>query len=728
MTSRSRRPGCVNARDARLLPLLLLTLLQSLSSFDPAFASTVELQTDTSTTTADHTLWLHFERPHNFQVLPATTEVAGRTWSVAFRLSISGLHGGCEVSRIITQGGVSVELSVSKNGPWLSLSEYQYFHPRDDTGCESSAGFIEGLFPIGDSILGQPITIFARLVHGPDSLVAFHGGKRGTGGAIVGRLTVVLSSAKGNSQNISPFKVFMTLLGGAALLRLSLIAFKAVCRCTTSTCASDSGTPLSCCGKREPEAEGGGRKDEDGKNGKGEGGMREAATSDKKLRHRPRDHHAEAGVTLAHLCERPYGESSFGIVRVLLSLVVVYSHACLLSGAGFIGPFGCGFCSLGYICVSGFFGISGFLCSKSVVRALLKMRGRGGGDLTSILILPRWIAKRAQRVVVPYVVHALLFAFVRAPLQSTLPYHAYVQHPDVVAYFMRILRRLVSPQRWPEFSTPEDLALPPFAGGGGNQEVVSEFLRRPLGMESMWREMFCYCVLALLAAVGAAKNPQFLGGLVAAATVILLSSRDPTVASAELPGTADGGGLLNLRDFLLGALMHSARFDIGLSMSTFLTLLGVFMLVPAALYQLQPEGAGSLDHLPRVYESLWSVAVVYSTLYLAFFIRPPARRGGLEQLPSSRYNMFFNSFLEKMNRCGKYTFGVFLYHSHVQEILLASGVFPTILSSKHYLHLEIFVASVPCSFAVAYVSWHVCERWCVTWSPSAAALPKRKQD
>ena len=69
------------------------------------------------------------------------------------------------------------------------------------------------------------------------------------------------------------------------------------------------------------------------------------------------------------------------------------------------------------------------------------------------------------------------------------------------------------------------------------------------------------------AAVGAAKNPQFLGGLVAAATVILLSSRDPTVASAELPGTADGGGLLNLRDFLLGALMHSARFDIGLSMS-----------------------------------------------------------------------------------------------------------------------------------------------------------------
>ena len=119
------------------------------------------------------------------------------------------------------------------------------------------------------------------------------------------------------------------------------------------------------------------------------------------------------------------------------------------------------------------------------------------------------------------------------------------------------------------------------------------------------------------------------------------------MASAELPGTADGGALLNLRDFLLGALMHSARFDIGLSMSTFLTLLGVFMLVPAALYQLQPEGVGSLDHLPRVYESLWSVAVVYSTLYLAFFIRPPSRDGRLEQLPSSRYNLFFNIFLEK---------------------------------------------------------------------------------
>ena len=57
---------------------------------------------------------------------------------------------------------------------------------------------------------------------------------------------------------------------------------------------------------------------------------------------------------------------------------------------------------------------------------------------------------------------------------------------------------------------------------------------------------------------------------------------------------------------------------------------GVFVLVPAALYQLQPEGVGSLDHLPRVYESLWSVAVVYSTLYLAFFIRPPSRDGRLE--------------------------------------------------------------------------------------------------
>ena len=375
------------------------------------------------------------------------------------------------------------------------------------TRAASSAGFIEGTFPIGDSILGQPVTIFARQSMDPTAWSTFTAAKEGKGGDIVGRLTVILTSAKSNFQ-ISPFKVFRTLLGAAVLLRLLLIAFKAVCRCTS---ASGSGTPLSCCGKRERE--GGDRENEDGKEGKDEGGMKEAATSDKNKRYRPRDHHAEAGVTLAHLCERPYGESSFGIVRVLLSLVVVYSHACLLSGAGFVGPFGLGFCSLGYICVSGFFGISGFLCTKSIVRALLKIKGRGGGDLTSILILSRWVAKRALRVVVPYVLHALLFAFVRAPLQSTLPYHAYVQHPDVAAYFVRILQRLVSPLRWPEFSTPEDLALPPFAGGGGNQEVVSEFLRRPLGMESMWREMFCYCVLALLATVDAARARSFWAGL-----------------------------------------------------------------------------------------------------------------------------------------------------------------------------------------------------------------------
>lgn len=216
-------------------------------------------------------------------------------------------------------------------------------------------------------------------------------------------------------------------------------------------------------------------------------------------------------------------KNSLNALRLGLALLVIVAHSTSLGGYG--PEFTIGGESLGRWAVLGFFGLSGFLITRS------RLSGRPLKDFY-------WA--RFLRIFPAFAVSLLVVAFILAPLSHVLGSGGSYSPLDAIKFFFR------------------NLALYPPAVG---QATISDTLATGIAVPNTWNgslwtiwfEAACYLAIGVLASVVARK---LLGPALVAAFLMLTGVQ--LLSSVELLhlGQLTNNVLPLLAAFLAGALLH----------------------------------------------------------------------------------------------------------------------------------------------------------------------------
>ncbi|ALE92650.1 hypothetical protein AOC05_10595 [Arthrobacter alpinus] len=210
-------------------------------------------------------------------------------------------------------------------------------------------------------------------------------------------------------------------------------------------------------------------------------------------------------------------------LRLALALLVIISHSAALGGYSpeilVSGE------TLGRWAVFGFFGLSGFLITRS------RLSGRPVSD---------YYAARVLRIFPAFVVSLLLVAFVMAPLSHFFGSSGTYSPVDAITFFFR------------------NLALyPPVAGQSSIADTLSSGVAVPDtwngSLWTIWYEAACYMAIGVLVSLVARK---YVGMVLLAAFVALTGVRLLSAWEVVTLGHLTSGVLPLAIAFLAGALLH----------------------------------------------------------------------------------------------------------------------------------------------------------------------------
>jgi peptidoglycan/LPS O-acetylase OafA/YrhL len=253
-------------------------------------------------------------------------------------------------------------------------------------------------------------------------------------------------------------------------------------------------------------------------------------------------------------------------LRLLFAFMVIVSHSTALGGYG--EELKIGGATLGTWAVFGFFGISGYLITRS------RMSARRVSD---------YYRARVLRIFPAFVVCLVVVAFVIAPLSHFFGSAGRYDPLNAMTYVLRNL----------------PLYLP-----GLNQPGISDTLAGELALPNQWNgamwtigyEFVCYVAIGLLVSVARRQHlgPVLLGTFVALTAVRLLSKTEVL----SLPSQLDGAIPLAI-SFAAGALL--LVYGQNIQTNTLTTAIAGVLLLGIVLAGL----AVPLAHLPFAYLLLW---------------------------------------------------------------------------------------------------------------------------
>jgi peptidoglycan/LPS O-acetylase OafA/YrhL len=334
----------------------------------------------------------------------------------------------------------------------------------------------------------------------------------------------------------------------------------------------------------------------------------------------------------------------FDFLRIGLACMIVMIHADFQTGSSFLRDSYGWF--LEYALVPMFFALSGFLISASALR----------------LSLGNFLINRGLRIVPALAVDVVVCALIIGPLMTTVDLSAYFTDPDFYQYFLNITG-------WIHYRLPGVFdKLPTYRVNGALWTVPYEIL--------------CYAIISGFIVFGALKRPLSVALSIAAFMAIGLIGE---VYQAALPApfyavirfffVSRGGQTITA--FLLGIFAYQLRDRLPYSWLLFLTSCAIC--VGAAIML---RGA-DIEHVGNRFIVL--PALVYMTVFL-----------GLTPIPVPR-----------IVSSGDYSYGVYLYHSPILQILIALA---PALFIRPLGPLLLVVCGIPAVGLFAAFSWHYIEK------------------
>ena len=358
--------------------------------------------------------------------------------------------------------------------------------------------------------------------------------------------------------------------------------------------------------------------------------------------------------------------NNFDVLRLLGALLVLVSHSYALSGKPEPTVAGVSFGALGVFI---FFGISGFLVTKSWVH-----QPRLGA----------FFAKRALRILPALFVVAVLTAYVIGPLVTTGSLQSYFGSPLTHAYALRnatlrtdyLLPGVFAHNPYPNAVNGSLWTLPTEARAYAGVAIIGLLVAFMLGSRPLFRRpkvsrRFVFIGSAIVLAIG----------LVAA--ILKASGHDPAGYGVSLPGPRQVTGGFSqwylFLEFAVGGALYLGRSRVTLRWDAFAAVIVVWV------------AASHATMLPHTFRSEFVPALVipYATLVLAF-------RG------SPRWR--------KLTAWGDISYGVYLWAFPVQQVIalkLASSVTP----------LAVIALSLPITCLLAAASWFAVERRALLLKP-----------
>ncbi|HET6409457.1 MAG TPA: acyltransferase [Chthoniobacteraceae bacterium] len=347
--------------------------------------------------------------------------------------------------------------------------------------------------------------------------------------------------------------------------------------------------------------------------------------------------------------------NSFTFLRLVFSIAVVISHSYAIGGFGndpLMSVTG-GEVTLGFIAVLSFFIVSGFLITGSAVRHTL----------------PRFLINRAARILPGFWTVQLITALVMAPLLILAKY------PVVEGYFDSLIIGRNSALSY--LGNNAFLHIRQYS-------ILDLFKELPAGASvngSLWSlgpEATCYLYLGLFTIVGGLRArvlaPLLFLFVYTVHTLVCLEPKSAEIVSRVF----SKGGILLLHNnyyrsvyvaFVSGLLFyqyrHLLRWNwVGLTTSLLLLTGGCFC---------------------QRFALVWPLTLPYIVLYLAF------------RLP-----------FERLDRCGDFSFGIYIYSFPIQQCLALAGL--------HHLGVIPFaLASVTLALGAGVLSWRLIEKPSLDW-------------
>ena len=342
----------------------------------------------------------------------------------------------------------------------------------------------------------------------------------------------------------------------------------------------------------------------------------------------------------------------FDFLRLALALSIVGLHA-LTTTNHYFAPRSLddtAFWIVHYSLVPMFFAVSGFLICGSAMR----------------LSLWNFLINRGLRIVPALLVNTCVCALVIGPIVTTVPWRDYFFSSQFATFFLNVIG-------WVHFSLPGVFTTHPVARVNG----------------SLWTvpfELVCYALISALILTRALHRRWLVLGLTLSYLV--------TAAGLDATGAINQIGAPWLaRLFSIAFLEYEAQ-----AVTAFL--FGV------ALYQ----SRGRIPYSPKLF-----AAAVAVTLAIAFVLPMPIGAGTAMRfilLPTLAYITVFIGLtpmpLPRFFRTGDYSYGIYLYHQPLLQIVIV--LFPVLSLASPYGGLFTFAAGLPFVIGVAWLSWHVIEK------------------
>jgi len=365
-------------------------------------------------------------------------------------------------------------------------------------------------------------------------------------------------------------------------------------------------------------------------------------------------------------------ENNFDVLRLFGALLVLVSHSYALSGKAEPTIAGVSFGAVGVFI---FFGISGFLVTKSWVH-----QPRLGA----------FFAKRALRILPALLLVSLLTAYVIGPLVTTTSLQSYFGSPLTHAYALRnatlrtdyLLPGVFAHNAYPSAVNGSLWTLPTEARAYAGVAILGLFVTFMLGWRPRLRRpkasrRFVFIGSAVVLAIG----------LVAA--ILKASGHAPADYGVSLPSPKQVTGGFSqwylFLEFAVGGALYLGRSRVALRWDAFAAVIAVWF---AASH------ATMLPHSFRT-EFVPALVIPYATLVLAF-------RG------SPRWR--------KLTAWGDMSYGVYLWAFPVQQVIalkLGSSVTP----------LAMIALSLPITCLLGAASWFAVERRALRLKPGRRPAP-----
>ena len=341
-------------------------------------------------------------------------------------------------------------------------------------------------------------------------------------------------------------------------------------------------------------------------------------------------------------------DNNFNLLRFIAATLVILGHSYPLSGHPIGDIASLGSLDITRIAVDVFFVISGFLVTAS---------------LFSRKNIMTFCLSRFLRIFPALIVVLLLTVLVLGPYFTSLTLSDYLQHPDTWHYLLTngLLYET-------QFTLPG----------------VFEKLPHPNDVNSsLWTlpyEIKMYLILTLLGCLSY-TGPRWLSekGLAYLLTFIAISATAALVFTIQLPrksvetSTMDNFRFLSL--FFIGSSMYIWREKLRLHVA-----IAIFMLALMFLFQ-QKIIYPPLIKPYKAFLVSYSLFIAYIVIYAAYFS---------------------NSFIQRFNRFGDYSYGIYIYAFPIQQSICA-----LIEPKSPWL---LFITAFPITLLFAIASWHYVEK------------------